>query len=164
VSSTASVSFTPSIVRLPRFELELSTMPDRFVVHLGCSRCRPCCGSCRSHSPCRRGHSACAFCRRLTLCALQSVSERCTRAGLAASWATRAGRQSAPGRPREPGQAFQCCGWAAAGRACTVYVGRARFRPRSRLKLKIPFLFFIRVLTKFKLQKCVSKYPKLQNF
>jgi hypothetical protein len=34
----APVSFTPSVARLPCFELELSTMSGRFSVHLGWSR------------------------------------------------------------------------------------------------------------------------------
>jgi hypothetical protein len=37
------------------------------------------------------------------------------------------------------------------------------FDPGAVLKLKIPFLFFIRFQTEFKLQKFVSKYPKLQK-
>jgi hypothetical protein len=37
------------------------------------------------------------------------------------------------------------------------------FGPESVQKLKIPFLFFIRFQTEFKLQKFVSKYPELQK-
>jgi hypothetical protein len=37
------------------------------------------------------------------------------------------------------------------------------FGPEAVYKLKIPFLFFIQFQTEFKLQKFVSKYPKLQN-
>jgi hypothetical protein len=52
---------------------------------------------------------------------------------------------------------------AAAGQARTVREGRARFWPRSRLKIKNSFSIFIQFQTEFKIQKFVSKYPELQN-
>jgi hypothetical protein len=62
--------------------------------------------------------------------------------------------------PRCPGLFGVVAGLQQAERA--LRVGRAWFRPRSRLKNKIPFLFFIQFQTEFKLQIFVSKYPELK--
>jgi hypothetical protein len=52
---------------------------------------------------------------------------------------------------------------AAAGLARTVREGRARFWPRSRLKIKNYVSIFIQFQIEFKIQKFVSKYRELQK-
>jgi hypothetical protein len=91
------------------------------------------------HRSRRGGHSACTFRSHRVLYALQSTGSALLARG-----------------PCE-----QIAGPRRAGQARTVRVGRARFRPRSRFKIKIPFLFSFQFQTEFKLQKFVSKYPRL---
>jgi hypothetical protein len=63
--------------------------------------------------------------------------------------------------PRCPGLFGVVAGLQQAERA--LRVGRAWFRPRSRLKIKNSFsFFFIQFQTEFKLQIFVSKYPELK--
>jgi hypothetical protein len=71
------------------------------------------------------------------------------------------------GRPRpDAGHAarpVRHCGWTAAGRSRAVPRAELGFGLEAVLKLKIPFLFFIRFQTEFKLQKFISKYLELQK-
>jgi hypothetical protein len=150
----------PSVARLPHRELRLPTVPGECTVGWGSLRCTHCRGSGTGEPP--------PAVPRHVLERARGRECRVVRA-LRAD----AGRALRPIRPavghvsRPPVHAGQAAcsrvSWAAASRPRAVCADRARFCPRSKFKLKIPFLVFYLVSTKFKLQKIVSKYPELQK-